>query len=264
MDKNNFLLLSNSKYMGKKTLDILRMSANQKMIESYISNVYKRPDLALSELKENLLKHEVFLLENPLPNIDESPVFLYCKGHGVVYDHRVAIIGARNCSPYGRKIAYDLAYKLSKRGFTIVSGLALGIDGCAHQGALDAGGSTLAVLGSGVLNCYPKSHQKIYDEILIKGKIISEYGFFGKPMKHHFPFRNRLISGLSQAIIVVEARQKSGTMITVSCALSQGKAVYAVPGPIDSELSQGTHHLIAQGAQIFTNIDDFIKDIHIY
>ena len=264
MDKNNFLLLSNSKYMGKKTLDILRTSTSGNMVKSYISSVYDSPNLALNNLKDHLLKHEVFLLENPLPNIDDSPAFLYCKGHGVVYDHRVAIIGARNCSAYGRKIAYDLAYKLSKRGFTIVSGLALGIDACAHQGALDANGSTLAVLGSGVLNCYPKSHQKIYDEIIKKGKIISEYGFFGKPMKHHFPFRNRLISGLSQALIVVEARQKSGTMITVSCALGQGKAVYAVPGPIDSELSQGTHRLIAEGAQIFTNIEDFIKDLNLY
>lgn len=259
MSVNNFLLLSNSKHMGQKTCQLLN-EGNAFKINAYTAKVYENKALALESYLRLLKENKILILENLLPDIKPPPPYIYCKGHGVVYDRRVAVIGARQCSAYGLKTAYKLSYALAKKGFTIVSGLAMGIDASAHRAALDAGGSTIAVLGSGILNAYPKSNQKLFEEISLKGKILSEYGFYGQPHKHHFPFRNRLISGLAQVIIVVEAKLKSGTMITVKCGLEQGKTVYAVPGPVDSPLSQGTHHLIEEGAHILTTVDNLIEN----
>ncbi|MCG8551079.1 MAG: DNA-processing protein DprA, partial [Desulfobacterales bacterium] len=187
--------------------------------------------------------------------------YLMTKGNGRIDDLSVAIIGARNCTSYGEKIAYDMAYKLSQLNIQVISGLAYGIDDAAHKGAIDGGGCTLAVLGSGILNCYPKRHEKLYRLIQEKGLIVSEYGFYSKPLKHHFPFRNRLISALSEILIVIEAKEKSGTMITVNYGLDQGKTIMAVPGPIDSELSKGTHALLKQGALLCTCVDDIIFEL---
>ena len=153
---------------------------------------------------------------------------LYYKGNRSLFDKykkkdlkNIAIVGARNCTEYGRKTAYELAYNLARNNINIISGMARGIDKAAHLGALDAGGITTAILGSGINVCYPSENRDIYRRIMEKGIVISEYGLDENPLAWHFPMRNRIISGLCDAIIVVEAREKSGSLITAERALER-------------------------------------------
>ena len=162
----------------------------------------------------------------------------------------VAIVGARACSAYGRTEAGRFARELAGAGVQIISGLAYGIDRCAHAGALEAGGQTFAVLGCGADICYPRENLSLYEEIREKGGIISEYMPGVPPAPWHFPIRNRIISGLADLVLVVEARLRSGSLITADYALEQGKSVWAVPGKNADPLSQGCNRLIAQGAGI--------------
>jgi len=254
---DDFLVLSNSKYTGYSTYK-MGLKGNRGLLKKRLEELEGEVDV--KALKASLIEERICMLENPLPNISDPPPYLYCIGQGVVTDKRVAIIGARQASAYGRRMAYKIAYDFASRGYTVVSGLALGVDGQAHRGALAAGGPTIGVLGSGILTCYPKAHQDLYQSMIRGGKIISEYGLYSKPLKHHFPFRNRLISGLAAVVIVVEARLKSGTMITVKSALDQGKTIYALPGSLESSTSQGSHYLISQGAQIFLSVDQVIEE----
>lgn len=160
----------------------------------------------------------------------------------------IGIVGARDCTNYGRDIARLFGYRLAEQGVQIISGMALGIDGWGHQGALEGGGETFAVLGSGVEVCYPASHRSLYCSIRRRGGILSEFPIFSEARPGFFPLRNRIISGLSQGILVVEAREKSGSLITADAALEQGKDVFVVPGRIGDELSVGCNRLIRQGA----------------
>ena len=169
----------------------------------------------------------------------------------------IAIIGSREPTEYGKKIAKYLGYNLAKKGLTIVSGLARGVDSYSHIGALNAKGKVIGVIGNGLDIIYPKENALLEEYILKNGgAIISEYNLGTKPKKEHFPARNRIISGLSKAIIVVEAKEKSGTLITVDFALEQGRDVFVVPGNIDSERSRGTNELIKQGARVITSYKD--------
>ena len=165
----------------------------------------------------------------------------------------VAIVGTRLSSPYGETVAYRFGRILGDSGVTVVSGLAMGIDVASHRGALEGGGITVAVLGSGIGTAYPLENVDTYREITKQGCVISEYGPGVPGLRHHFPNRNRLIAGLSDAVLVVEAKLRSGTMITVDRALDQGKAVFAIPGRITDENSEGCHKLIKQGAQLVTD-----------
>ena len=186
-----------------------------------------------------------------LKNIDSPPKELYCLGNLELlnYKNNIAMIGSRNCSSYGERVAKDFAYNLAKEDICIVSGLAKGIDSFSHIGALNAKGKTIAVLGSGLDNIYPKENIKLVEEIIKNnGLIISEYPLGTKPLKYHFPARNRIISGLSDSVLVVEARKNSGTNITVDFALEQGKDVFVIPGNIYSKTSDGTNYLITEGA----------------
>ena len=186
-----------------------------------------------------------------LRNIDDAPRELYCLGNLELlnYKNNIAMIGSRNCSSYGERAAKDFAYNLAKEDICIVSGLAKGIDSFSHIGALNAKGKTIAVLGSGLDNIYPKENIKLVEEIIKNnGLVISEYPLGTKPLKHHFPARNRIISGLSDSVLVVEARRNSGTNITVDFALEQGKDVFVIPGNIYSKTSDGTNFLITEGA----------------
>ena len=186
-----------------------------------------------------------------LRNIDDPPKELYCLGNLELlnYKNNIAMIGSRNCSSYGERAAKDFAYNLAKEGICIVSGLAKGIDSFSHIGALNAKGKTIAVLGSGLDNIYPKENIKLVEEIINNnGLVISEYPLGTKPLKYHFPARNRIISGLSDSVLVVEARRNSGTNITVDFALEQGKDVFVIPGNIYSKTSDGTNFLITEGA----------------
>ena len=194
-----------------------------------------------------------------LLHIYSKPNKLYVLGdETILNDKSIAVIGCRECSKEGAKIAYELSYGLAKKGLIIVSGLAKGIDTFSHKGAIDAKGKTIAVLGSGLDVIYPKENKELYKKIInTGGAVISEYPVETPPHKYHFPARNRIISGLSDGVLVVEAKKRSGTMITVEHALDQGKDIYAVPGNIYNENSYGTNELIKQGAIPVTCIDDF-------
>ncbi len=197
-----------------------------------------------------------------LKEIPDSPYAVYAKGSlPDPQKKKAAIIGARRCSPYGEKYAMDFAHALAGRGVEIISGMARGVDGMGHRGALLAGGRTFAVLGCGVDVCYPREHIGLYVDILEQGGgILSEYPPGTAPLPQNFPARNRIISGLSDAVLVMEAGRKSGSLITVDMALEQGRDVYALPGPVNSTLSAGCNHLIRQGAGVLLNPDDFLAE----
>jgi len=224
----------------------------------------------LDELAEQLTKNKINVInitqkEYPqkLKHIYNPPIVLYISGDSSILNEiGIAIIGSRQCSKYGIAIARKLAFLLAKENINIISGLAYGIDTEAHIGCLNAKGKTIAVLGSSIDNIYPKTNLMLVNEIVQNGgAIISEYCFGTKPIPQNFPKRNRIISGLSNGIVVVEAKKRSGTSITVDFALDQGKNVYAVPGNITSIYSCGTNELIKQGAKPFTCIQDILEDI---
>ena len=187
-----------------------------------------------------------------LLQIPDFPYALYVKGRLPDGNaRRAAIVGARKCTPYGEKYAIEFGRKLAESGVEVISGLARGVDGMGQRGALMGKGRTFAVLGSGVDICYPREHMGLYVDILDQGGgILSEYPPGTPPLPRNFPPRNRIISGLSDAVLVMEARVKSGSLITADLALEQGRDVYALPGPVNSELSSGCNRLIQQGAGI--------------
>ena len=194
--------------------------------------------------------------------IADPPAVLYMKGSMTVADHRaVAIVGSRSASDYGRRVARDLARGLVSLGYTVVSGMARGIDGVAHESALHAGGRTIAVLGSGVDRPYPPEHEMLYRRMIGGGAVISELPVGTRPLAFNFPARNRLISGLSLGIVVVEATEKSGSLITAALALDQGREVFAVPGEVGASRSRGSHRLIRQGAKLVESVEDIIEEI---
>jgi DNA processing protein len=179
----------------------------------------------------------------------DPPERLYVRGQAdILAQAAVAVVGARSCSPYGSQVARQLAHELAAAGLVIVSGLARGIDGEAHRGALEAGGKTVAVLGCGIDRDYPRSHAELARRIREQGAVVSEYPCGVEPAPWRFPARNRIIAGLSLATVVVEARERSGALITADFALEHGREVFAVPGEITSALSAGTNDLLRQGA----------------
>ena len=189
----------------------------------------------------------------PLREIPDPPARLYCAGQAVVLDTpAVAVVGSRRCTRQGRDIAFALARDLAAQGLTIVSGLAYGIDAAAHRGALaSAAAPTVAVLGSGLDRIYPQSHERLAAEIVEHGgALVSEYEATTGPRKHHFPARNRIVSGLCLGVVIVEASERSGSLITARLALEQGRDVMAVPSLVSSPLAAGCHRLIRQGAAL--------------
>ncbi|HEX7229615.1 MAG TPA: DNA-processing protein DprA [Candidatus Binatia bacterium] len=193
--------------------------------------------------------------------IADPPPLLYVKGEIGNDDRAVAIVGSRSASDYGRRVARDLAQGLVSFGFTVISGMARGIDGTAHESAIRAGGRTVAVLGSGVDRAYPPEHEMLYRRISESGAVISELPMGARPIAFNFPARNRLISGLSLGVVVVEATEKSGSLITASLAAEQGREVFAVPGEAGASRSRGSHRLIRQGAKLVETVDDIIEEI---
>lgn len=199
-----------------------------------------------------------------LKNIYDPPPVIYVKGCGIKAGEKtLAIVGTRKASRYGKETAKKLAYELSSLGITIVSGLALGIDTLAHQGALEAKGKTVAVLGCGVDYIYPPSNRDLAVEIESSGAIISEFPMGTGVEKGHFPRRNRIIAGLSMGTIVVEGHYDSGAMITAKFALDQGREVFAVPGDIALDQSKGPHWLIKQGAKLIESVDDVLEELNL-
>ncbi len=198
----------------------------------------------------------------PLRTIHDPPGVLFRRGEPNAQDElAVAIVGTRHATRYGIAQAERLAASLARTGFTVVSGLARGIDAAAHRGALAAGGRTIAVLASGLLEVYPPEHEKLADEVAAGGYLLSESPPRMIPLSGAFPQRNRIISGLSVGTIVVEAAERSGALITARHAYEQGREVFAVPGPIDSRLSRGCHALIKDGAKLVESIDDVLAEL---
>ena len=194
----------------------------------------------------------------PLP---DSPMGLYYAGRLPVEENpTIAIVGARSCSGSGRSLARHFGTVLSEAGIQVVSGMALGIDGAAHRGALEAGKDTYAVIGSGLDICYPKENRDIYEILPKCGGIISEYPLGEEALSWHFPMRNRLIAGFADSVLVVEARKRSGSLITADLALEQGKDVLAVPGRSTDALSEGCLDLIRSGAKLVTKPEDVLED----
>ncbi len=197
-----------------------------------------------------------------LLNIKNAPFYLYCMGKLPSDDiPSLAVIGARNCSVYGKEITLCFSKVLSSCGVQIISGMARGIDGYAHKGTLDSGGYTCAVLGFGVDVCYPIEHTGLKKELELNGGIISEYPIGTPGHARNFPARNRLIAGLSDAVLVVEAAKKSGTLITVDYALEQGKTIFAIPGRIGDKLSEGCNDIIADGGKMVITPEAILPEL---
>lgn len=196
-----------------------------------------------------------------LKNIYDPPCLLYVKGRLPVFDETVtvAVVGTRDCTPYGIQCAEKLSYGLTNGGAIVVSGLAKGIDAAASRGALRAGGMTVGVLGNGIDVHYPAESRYLYEDVAAAGALISEYPPGTEPAKQHFPARNRIISGLSLATLVVEAPEKSGALITAETANEQGRDVFAVPGPIDAPASVGCNRLIRDGAGLVSDAWDILE-----
>lgn len=197
-----------------------------------------------------------------LKEITDPPVILYAKGQlSCLEQTKLAIVGSRNPSIIGSENAKQFAKELSKHKITIVSGLALGIDAQAHIGCLEAGGQTIAVLGTGIDCIYPRRHFKLAEQITQNGLLLSEFPLKSPPIAGHFPRRNRIISGLSLCTLVVEAAIKSGSLITARMALEQNRDVLAIPGSIHNPLARGCHYLLQQGAKLVTSVNDVLDEL---
>ncbi len=197
-----------------------------------------------------------------LQQIPGPPTHLYVIGNkDALHLPALAIVGSRNPTSGGRQNAYDFAHHLARCGFCIVSGLAQGIDTAAHEGALDAGATTVAFLGHGIDRVYPARNRELAHRIAVQGALCSEYPLGSPPRREHFPQRNRLISGLSLGTLVVEAANRSGSLISARLASEQGREVFAIPGSIHNPLSRGCHRLIKQGAKLVESADDIVSEL---
>lgn len=230
---------------------------------------HKDLDVIGRELEELKIRNIKFITpsqkEYPkrLFHLVDYPIGIYVKGQlpkeeGI----SLAVVGARNASYYGKEMARLFCRELAKKKVQVISGLAFGVDASAHQGALEGEGYTLGVLGCGINICYPKENYKLSFEMEQKGGIISEYGLYEKPLPGYFPMRNRIISAMADGILVIEAKKKSGSLITVDQGLELGRNIYAIPGKVTDTLSEGCNHLIQLGAKLVTCPDDILEDYY--
>ena len=231
----------------------------------------------LAEVREDDLARELGLIERlgvtvftfrdpgyplNLREIHDPPPVLFIRGKLLPDDQRaVAMVGSRKASPYGRVVAESLARDLARHGITVVSGLALGADSAAHRGALAENGRTIGVLGCGIDICYPASNRDLIEEVAQRGVLMSESPLGAPPEGWRFPARNRILSGLSLGVVVVEAPERSGALITAVHAAEQGREVFAVPGSVNSTQSQGTHQLLKEGAKLVQTVDDILEEL---
>lgn len=242
--------------LGKRSIIVNKIIENRS--EQFITKILKELD------HNNIVPLTIYDDDYPLKlkNIYDNPYVIYIKGRKIDFDNPlIAIVGSRKSTAYGRWAAYQFARELTKWNIGIISGLALGVDTYGHKGALEGNGYTVGVLGCGLDQCYPASNRGLMDKVITEGCMISEYPIGMPPLKHNFPARNRIVSGLSDGVIVIEASEKSGALITVDYALDQGKDVYALPGNINSAQSKGTNRLIKDGARILLDIDDIIENL---
>ncbi|NTV89805.1 MAG: DNA-protecting protein DprA [Clostridiales bacterium] len=249
---------------GEDALKILNF-LTQKMVGAILDEVArKNAEEVLKRTVEagiGIITIEDASYPENLRHIFDPPLVLYSRGTPVGDEPCVALVGSRRATAYGLDIAELLSYQLSKLGITVVSGMARGIDSKAHNGAIKAGGRTIAVLGCGVDVIYPEENRKLMKTIIENGAVLSEYLPGMPPQTYNFPARNRIISGMSRAVTVVEASDGSGSLITADYALEQGREVFAVPGNINSTNSRGTNKLIRDGARIVLGVDDILEEL---
>lgn len=223
------------------------------------------PEAKYCEMREEGIELVTILDQNypeRLKNIPDAPYCLFVRGRMPAEDiPAVAVIGARECSEYGRYVARELGTSLGRHGVVVVSGMAKGIDGISQEAALEAGGRSVGVLGCGVDVCYPVRNRPLYERLVRTGAVLSAYPLGTPALPRNFPPRNRIVSGLADAVVVVEARAKSGTLITVDMALEQGREVYIVPGRVTDRLSDGCNRLVKQGAGILLGPEEFLEEI---
>ena len=223
--------------------------------------------LELKYRKERIhfLMYEDALYPKRLKEIYLPPIVLFYKGRLELFNRlSIGIVGARNHTPYSKEALEYLLPDILERKVSIISGLARGVDSLAHQLTLELNGETIAVIGNGINICYPKENQSLYDAIGKKGLILSEYPLDSPPLKFHFPYRNRIIAGLSHGLCVIEAKLHSGSLITANVALSENRQVFALPGNITSEYSKGTNELITAGAFPIRNANDILDSLHYF
>lgn len=251
LDKNK---LMQTKGIGENIANSILKKEYRENLEQYVKYM-KKYNIGIMTIKDKDYPKNLL-------HIYDAPAILYYKGDKeLLHTNIIAMVGCRECSDYGKEVSIKFSYELAKCGITIISGMAKGIDSYSHIGCIKAGGKTIAVLGSGLDRIYPKENSLLYNEILsTEGLVLSEYIIGTKPNKLNFPARNRIISGLSKGVIVVEAKEKSGTLNTVDFALEQGKEVFVVPGNITSENSSGTNELIKQGAKCVTCVEDILNN----
>lgn len=254
--KSNRKTLVDLRFLKNPSIDFL---LNQK--EERIKNAKKALEYSI---KNQIQLITVFDEAYPdrLKNLYSPPYAFFAKGDLELLKNplTLGIVGSRTPTFLGINIAKEWSKGLSQHGFTIISGMASGIDGSSHWGSVNELGGTIAVLGTGIDQCYPKENQKLYEKISEKGLLISEFSLGEKALPYHFPMRNRLISGLSQGVLIIEAKEKSGSLITANNALDQGKNVYAIPGDISKASSFGGNQLIKDGAKLVTEINDILED----
>lgn len=243
-------------------LTLPRGASKEALLSHYKEETPKELSLRLLEQGIGFVNVTEQAYPKRLAQIPDPPFGLFYLGALPAQDApSVAIIGARECSEYGRYVAAGLGDFLGRHGVQVISGMARGIDGISQEAALNAGGSSFGVLGSGVDICYPASNHGIYEKLKEQGGVLSEYGPGCPPSASNFPMRNRIVSGLCDILVVVEARMKSGTMITVDMALEQGREVYVVPGRVTDRLSDGCNHLAKLGAEIFLSPELFLEEL---
>ena len=260
---------------ASKALDAAKQASNDELLQAginnrTINNLRKAPVNSIQADLDWLAasdKHHILTLSDShypslLKEISSAPPLLFVNGDlGLLNDPQLAMVGSRNPTQSGRDLAYDFAKHLGASGFCITSGLALGIDGFSHKGALDANAPTIAVTATGLDRVYPASHRKLAHQIVEQGAIISEFPVGTEPKAQNFPRRNRIIAGLSLGVLVVEAAVKSGSLITARLANEQGREVFAIPSSIHNPLARGCHHLIREGAKLVETAEHILEEV---
>lgn len=250
---------------GTFTLEAIHQELSLEEIDWLRNTDFASLELQYRKEAIHFLMYEDALYPKRLKEIYLPPVVLFYKGRLELFNRlSIGIVGARNHTPYSKEALEYLLPDILERKVSIISGLARGVDSLAHQLTLDLNGETIAVIGNGINICYPKENQPLYDAIGKKGLILSEYPLDSPPLKFHFPYRNRIIAGLSHGLCVIEAKMHSGSLITANVALSENRQVFALPGNITSEYSKGTNELITAGAFPMRNANDILDSLHYF
>ena len=253
-------------HADKNTIEALKITkkATESLLESRDLEHVLRNAKSVLDQNIKIITYANESYPKRLKNIYNPPGVLYLRGDMPSNDKpTIAIVGARSCSNYGKELATYYAKELARNDVQVISGLARGIDSFAHQGALHEIGKTYAILGSGIDICYPRDNINLYMDIIKYGGILSEYPIGYKPLQGNFVMRNRIISGVADGILIVEARERSGSLITLEYGLEQGKNIYACPGRVFDELSYGTNRTIQQGGKLILDIEDILEDFFI-